>query len=388
MPRPAPLFIQPLLGANDSWSGYRADFPDDGADPDLLAALCTSPLLDAFDARHCWCVPASHGPLPPGRRLVGVLAEPNRAADHNNLSQPAEMLRKAGHLAGLAVAPGDKLPSAGAWDYLLIGTSHARSLPPFTLIGLSTRTVIVASEVHSHADRRWLLENDCKLCSGEFLLARNNDKARPDMSRLKLLKLLALIVEDADTPELEAIFREEPKLSYSLLRLVNSVAVSPRSEITSFAQAINLLGRQQLQRWIQLLVYADPNNGQNPNPLLQKAAQRGRLLELLAGILSGGTASASQRDVAFMIGTFSLLDVLLNLPLPEILRQLPLPDIARQALEKREGDFGILLDAIDAADRHDLATACRKLGELPIDNRQHLDAQLQSLAWAAKIQPA
>lgn len=388
MPRPAPLFIQPLLGANDSWSGYRvASANNDGA-PELLAELCASPLLDSFDARHCWCVPAPTGPLPPGRRLVGILAAAAGGPGLDELAPQAEMLRKAGHLAGLAVAPGDKLPSPGSWDYLLIGASHARSLPPFTLIGLSTRTVIVADEVHSQADRRWLLDNDCRLCTGEFLLARHNDKARPDMSRLKLLKLLALIVEDADTPELEAIFREEPKLSYSLLRLVNSVAVSPRSEITSFAQAINLLGRQQLQRWIQLLVYADPNNGQNPNPLLQKAAQRGRLIELLAGALKDGKLSSGERDIAFMIGTFSLLDVLLNLPMPEILRQLPLPEIARQALEKREGEFGILLDAIDAADRHDLVTASRKLGEVPIAPRLHLDAQLQSLAWAAKIQPA
>lgn len=90
------------------------------------------------------------------------------------------------------------------------------------------------------------------------------------MSRIKLLEMLALVADDADTGKLEAIFRQEPKLSYSLLRLVNSAAIAPRNPITSFAQAINLLGRRQLQRWLQLLVYADPNNSQLPNPLLQK----------------------------------------------------------------------------------------------------------------------
>ncbi|MBK8317119.1 MAG: HDOD domain-containing protein [Betaproteobacteria bacterium] len=49
-----------------------------------------------------------------------------------------------------------------------------------------------------------------------------------------------MVADDADTGKLEAIFRQEPKLSYNLLRLVNSAAIAPRNPITSFAQAINL----------------------------------------------------------------------------------------------------------------------------------------------------
>jgi hypothetical protein len=239
-----------------------------------------------------------------------------------------------------------KLPATGTWDYLLIGASHARCLPPFTLHGMASRTTIVATDVHSHSDREWLLGNACALSTSEFLLTRSASNSKADITRLKLLKLLTLIEGDADTGALETVFREEAKLSYSLLRLVNSAALAPRSPITSFTQAINLLGRRQLQRWLQLLVYSDPNNGQHPTPLLQKAASRGRILELLVGRLD--PTLENPEDTAFMIGTFSLLDVLLNMSMSDIVHQLPLPPVVHEALAAHDGALGQLLGVLDA----------------------------------------
>jgi len=253
---------------------------------------------------------------------------------------------------------------------------------------MASRTIVVAIDVHSHADRHWLLDNACSLSSGEFLLTRSTPGAKADTTRTKLLELLALIADDADTAALDAIFRQESKLSYSLLRLVNSAAIAPRNPITSFGQAINLLGRRQLQRWVQLLVYADPNNGSHPNPLLQKAAARGRLLELLAARLNPPPASEGLDDAAFMIGTFSLLDVLLNMSMPEILQQLPLSDLVRSALAEYAGPLGQLLKAVNAAESRDLPAAAKRLAELGITSQDYLGSQLEALNWAAKIRPS
>jgi c-di-GMP-related signal transduction protein len=242
--------------------------------------------------------------------------------------------------------------------------------------------------VPNHNDRNWLLEHACSLSSSEFLLTRLSIGSKADMTRLHLLELLALIVGDADTGALEEVFRKEPKLSYSLLRLVNSAAIAPRRPITGFAQAINLLGRRQLQRWLQLLVYADPNNGQHPNPLLQKAAVRGRLLELLASSLAPRPPVENMEDAAFMIGTFSLLDVLLNMSMQEILQQLPLSDVVRSALGEYGGPLGRLLRALNSADGRDLKSAARDLTEQGIAGDTFLTAQLEAFSWASKIRPA
>lgn len=391
MPSSDLLFIHPLLGADDAWSGYRVEFAPGNADGEALDKLGAAARLDDFDHRHPWLIPALPGlksSTALGERSVLVFSAAANSEDTETLKQFEASQRQARRKLALIAAPGGKLPATGTWDYLLLTASHARSLAPYTLLGLSSRTVVVATDVHSHADRQWVLDNACTLSTNEFLLTRSNPSTKADTTRIHLLELLALIADDADTGPLEAVFRQEPKLSYSLLRLVNSAAIAPRSPITSFAQAINLLGRRQLQRWLQLLVYADPNNGHTPNPLLQKAAARGSLLEKLARHLTPLPETENLEDAAFMIGTFSLLNVLLNMSMTEILQQLPLSVPVRTALAEHGGALGRLLLALEAAEGRDLPTAALRLTELGISSQDYLEAQLEAFSWAAKIRPA
>jgi EAL and modified HD-GYP domain-containing signal transduction protein len=385
------LFIHPLLGTDDAWSGYLVETLPAARQQTSLDRLTASPVLADFDHRHAWFIPATTPPCQTGElgeRAVFVF--PSKAPiDQAELLQAFEAERRKAHGKVATIAGNDgSLPATGAWHFLLLPAGRARSLPPFTLLGLASRTTVVAIDVHSHTDRLWFLDNACTLSTGEFLLTRANKPGKADTTRIKLLELLALIAKDADTAELDAIFRQESKLSYSLLRLVNSAAIAPSRPITSFAQAINLLGRRQLQRWLQLLVYADPNNGQHPNPLLQKAAARGHLLETLAADGIADASTEEVRDAAFMIGSFSLLHVLLNMPMNEIVHQLPLAESVTAALTEHGGRLGQLLGAVEAAEARDLQTAAIRLGELGIDADSHLAAQLGALAWAAKIHPA
>ncbi|MFZ2269031.1 MAG: HDOD domain-containing protein [Azonexus sp.] len=380
------LFIHPLLGMNEAWAGYLVESAGTVPDAQALLHLGQHPGVREFDQRQPWLLPA----VPDLAKKCSIantaylftspLGDAERALE-------AE-LRQARHKVGLRVNPGEKLPMTGTWDAVLISASHGRTLPPYTLIGLASRTQVVVTDVHSRADYIWGQSNAWSLSSAEFLLARNSNGSRADMTRIKLLEMLALIAQDADTGSIEEIFRQEPKLSYSLLRLVNSAAIAPRSPITSFAQAINLLGRRQLQRWLQLLVYADPNNGHHPNPLLQKAAARGRLMELLAPSLVPQPVVDNLEDAAFMIGAFSLLDVLLNMSMSEILQQLPLARPVHTALAEQAGPLGKLLEAISSADSRDLKAAANSLQQTAVPAAAFLDAQLTAYSWAARIHPA
>ncbi len=385
------VFIHPMLGSDDGWAAFLAELPNGTRSPELLSQLAHASQFDEFDRRLPWFFPAESncGALQDqGERAVVVFSADISPDQQETLSALESQLRKASRKLAQAACPNIKLPASGTWDYLLIDASHARSLPPYNLLGMASRTMIGITGLQTQNDREWAQANACSFSTGEYLLARSAAPGKADMTKLKLLKLLGLIEGDASTSDLEDIFREESKLSYSLLRLVNSAAMSPRSPITSFGQAINLLGRRQLQRWLQLLVYSDPNNGQHPTPLLPKAAARGRLIELLSARLPLDPGLENPEDMAFMIGTFSLLDVLLNMPMSDILNQLPLPEPARQALNDHTGPFGELLSAVCDGDKRELGSAAAKLEALDISPETYLDAQLTAIGWAAKIRPA
>lgn len=166
-------------------------------------------------------------------------------------------------------------------------------------------------------------------------------------SRVRALQLLQLVSADADTHDIEAVLRQDATLSYHLLRVVNSVAMGLQREITSFAQAILLLGRQQLRRWLQLLLFAARDDDPRSAMLSAHVTLRARSMELLAEAC--GLDRATQ-ELAFMVGMFSMLGTLFGQPLPQVLASLSLPDALRRALLDGEGTLGQLLGTVTAAE--------------------------------------
>lgn len=247
----------------------------------------------------------------------------------------------------------------------------------------------IATNVDSYEMAGWLAGKSVEWSDSHFLTSPNPALGKePDLPRLKLLKLLNLVKQDGDTREIEAIFREEAKLSYNLLRLVNSVAVGARTKISNFSQAIAILGRRQLQRWLQLLIYANNlADGNAPNPLMQLAAARGRQMELLSAAIEPIPDVPELSDNAFMTGLFSLLSVLINLPMGEILKELPLQDEVVEALSDPgdDGVLGHLLAAIAAGEAGDFAHAAKILAELGISPAVHAKSQVTAYYWASRI---
>jgi EAL and modified HD-GYP domain-containing signal transduction protein len=247
----------------------------------------------------------------------------------------------------------------------------------------------IATRVNSYKMFEWLTRRGVQWSDGYFLTTPNPQLGKtPDLTRLKLLRLLNLIKQDSDTREIETIFREEAQLSYNLLRLVNSVAISVRLKINNLSHAIAILGRHQLQRWLQLLIYANNlANGNVSNPLMQLAAARGRQMELLSAAIDPIPDVPDLMDSAFMTGLFSLLDVLINLPMSEILKELPLQDTVIDALNNPAdgGVLGKLLSAIIAGEAGDFASAARLLSDLGISPAVHAKSQVTAFHWASRI---
>lgn len=222
--------------------------------------------------------------------------------------------------------------------------------------------------------------------AGDYPLYPNADTPRNEgPSRGRLLKLLALVARDAESRELEGLLKQDPSLSYSLLKLVSTGAYARNCAISSFNQAINVLGRRQLQRWLQLLLYARQEGDCGINPLLPIAALRAGLMESLCQQTGG---DRSEADHAFMAGMFSLLDVLFGMPLAEILEPLYLPENVLEGLQKRSGRLGLLLDLTEQACSGNLPLLQANLIANGIDTEVFCRALVQACAWAIQVSRA
>lgn len=203
-----------------------------------------------------------------------------------------------------------------------------------------------------------------------------------DHSQMSLMKLMGLLLSDADTGEVEEALKPEPGLTVNLLRMTNSVGAGSGETITSLRHAITVLGRRQLQRWLQLLVFSSGNQPGSSNPLLLMAATRGRLMELLAEEINSGNNAFA--DHAFIVGIMSLMPALIGLPIEEIIAPLSLAGEIREALlaEHGESTLALLLQLTAACETGNLSILSDNLQKLPGISIKGLNrAQTQALLW-------
>jgi EAL and modified HD-GYP domain-containing signal transduction protein len=88
-----------------------------------------------------------------------------------------------------------------------------------------------------------------------------------------------------------------------------------------------------------------------------------------------------EADQAFVTGIFSLLDVMLGMPMDEALKLLSVPEPVADALQHRRGPLGELLTLAEACESNDDAAFDRTAATLHLSSQQINFAHLQALAW-------
>lgn len=204
-------------------------------------------------------------------------------------------------------------------------------------------------------------------------------------SHLAITSVMSLITSDADNAEIEERIKGNVSLGLNLLRLVNTPAISAH-RIDSLRQALMVLGRNHLQRWLQVMLYADHgSHGGNTMPLLDLATTRGRLMELLAQKLKPGNRGIA--DTAFTVGIMSLMDALFGLPMEQILEQVPVVDEVRDALLQQQGYFGQLLRLVKYTEWHSKTDTqlLQAIGDLRLSHNDLYLLQLAAFEWSDHV---
>ena len=245
---------------------------------------------------------------------------------------------------------------------------------------------ILAKRVESQDDAARCRELGVDLYQGYFF-------ARPKMisgkrlthSELALLKLMALIEADSDSTVIESALKEEPSLTMDLLRLTNSAASAVQHRITSIGHAITVLGRQRLQRWLQLLLFARLAPGFSfPSPLLQLAATRARFMEIAAESIAKSDKALPGR--AFLTGVISLMSALLAQPMHTIVEHLDIGSDIWDAVLHHKGPLGALLEITERWEHGDYegcAATCVNVPGLDLDMVN--EAHIAALTWSNNL---
>ena len=206
-------------------------------------------------------------------------------------------------------------------------------------------------------------------------------------SEITMMQLLSAVLAGAEVAELEAILKHDPGLTHSLLQLVNSAAVGLRYKISSLKQGVLVLGRQQLQRWLELMLYVNKGGG-TASPQLILASTRGRFMESLAEIMSkqGHRITKDFEDRAFLVGVMSLLHAVVAMPMEEIVERLNLDEDIRDALLTRKGVLGNTLALTERIEMDDFQGVRELVRQLPgIEIADLGPAQMEAMGWANAV---
>jgi EAL and modified HD-GYP domain-containing signal transduction protein len=147
-------------------------------------------------------------------------------------------------------------------------------------------------------------------------------------------QLLNQLVIGTDTAVIVSDIKSDVGLSYRLLRRINSASFAQLNGDASIDQAVLMLGRNELYRWLSLLLVQFGGKRKVSSALQEITLWRSRLLELLA--LENKEAVPSQM---FTLGLASMLGPLLKISQDDVVNTLNLPTPARQALLEHTGPW-------------------------------------------------
>ena len=223
---------------------------------------------------------------------------------------------------------------------------HVEHLKPYNI-------KLLAEKIETHEQFEQCKQLGFSYFQGYFLskpkVVSGTQKSTNKMVVMQLLSKLS--DENMEFPDVEKLLSEDPKLSYKLLKIINSAAFTKVMEIESLHQAVVYLGVKKLKEWASILALSNMDN--KPHELMITTMVRAKMCEMLAE-----KKGINDKDACFTVGLFSTLSAMMDQDIETLLKELPIRDDVKAALIKHEGQMGELLDKVIA---YVLQFICRKI---------------------------
>jgi EAL and modified HD-GYP domain-containing signal transduction protein len=259
------------------------------------------------------------------------------------------------------------------------------TLPALARVLKNPRQKLLAEKVETIEEFQECMELGFEYFQGYYFarpVVLSGKKIAP--SQLSVLHLLDLLDTEASNQEIERSIKHDALITLNLLRLVNTPAVGARQRINSVGHALMVLGRRQLRRWLQILLYVKNGGTQEfTSPLLQLATTRGKTMELMVEHLRPGQRVSA--DIGFTVGVMSLMDTLFSIQMRDVLESVNVLDEVRAALLHRSGDYGSMLSLIEHLEQgRDGQVLARMLHQLELKPAELYTIQLAAIEWVTE----
>ena len=218
------------------------------------------------------------------------------------------------------------------------------------------------------------------LYEGEFYrvpITKGNAEVAP--VKVNYIELLNTVnSDDFDLTKAADIIGRDTALVISLLEMVNHMSIN--SEITSIRHAAAMLGQRELKKWITTAVTRQLCDDK-PSEVARVSLLRAKYAENLAPIFD----QAGQSQELFMMGLFSVLDVILGKTMEEALEMLKVSKNISRALIKKEGPYSEIYDFILQYESASWTDVDRTMLLKELDADAVYNAYIETLKWYREL---
>lgn len=302
------------------------------------------------------------------------------AADIMALAEQARALRGLGYRIGIHASAPDDLPPALLAHIDLVLTDAASSDPGALrrlvthLRSYSNNVELTAINTDTLEEFQYLNSLGARYFHGPFITRREQwTSSEISAEILRVRPLIDALYADAADTEVATQMRPNPAIVLRLLQHANSAAINRGQEVTSIEQAIQLVGRAQLMRWLMLVLLNGQSGDGHAQTVLETAMVRGRTLELLAPPGEGGNL--------FLVGLLSLVDGVLRVEMPLALDALGVTGQIRQAITNSDGPYARWLSLVIAWENADTERIEQSAQACGVRLESAADAYMHALLW-------
>lgn len=197
--------------------------------------------------------------------------------------------------------------------------------------------------------------------------------------RANYLQLLQMVNDpDFELTKVADIISRDTALVLQLLKMVNRMTIN--DGIKNIRHAAAMLGQRELKRWINTAVTKELCS-ESPNEITRLSLLRAKFAEELADIY-GIKSKASD---LFLMGLFSVLDLILNLPMAEALEKVNVSKEIFDALVEKKGDLAPVLNLMNEYEFANWQEVSRLMIVAGKDTDDVYQAYIKAVCWYREV---